>query len=302
MPNTIIQAPQVSPPRHGIVDSAYPAPEELSGSDRWEMGFTFQPRGCDEPESQVIPCVGGAPNTQSATTENRGSTVAPVTWVPYIIKSDFKCDTQTLQSEDFEGRAVETFLTGESKLIETEFYRGDAAGFAATTVTDKNTSLVTPGSVNLSTGGATTPTLAIRQLIQAAAWAPGAHQAMLHATPATAVAWMQGGSIEVRNGKLQTTLGGFPVIVGWGYTGAGPSNIADADPNVHWAWVTSPVYLLRGPELSITRQRNPDGSFNSEIIDRAANDAQVIVRRTAAAYFDGCLHAGTPVDTQGTVV
>lgn len=300
---TVISAPQPTAPRHGLIDSAFPSPELASGSNRWENGFGFTPESCAEPESWVIPCVGqvaGGPG--AANTEYRPLNDF-VQWAPYVIRASFKCTAQQATAIDFEQRARRVFELGESKLMETELYRGDAAGFAAFQADPINHPTFNPTLTrsdpltpvtDLSGGaGATTPTLAIRFLLQAAAGAPGGARAMLHATPAVAMAWMQSGSIkEGRDGRLVTTIGEHTVIVGSGYTGEGPDNLALLPTdNIHWTWITSPVYWLRGAELEVLRA-----------VDQRNNDAEVIVQRTVCAYWDGCLHAGVPVSTLGTVI
>lgn len=301
---TIIQAPQPIPARHGLIDSAFPSPELAAGSNRWENGFGFRPEHCSEPESWVIPCVGqvaGGPG--AANTENRPLNAGEfLSWAPYQIRASFKCDAQQLHAIDFEQRARRIFELGESKLMETELYRGDAAGYAAFVADPINHPTFNPSLTrsdpltavtDLSGGaGATTPTLAIRFLVQAAAGAPGGTRAMIHCTPAVAMAWMQGGSIkEDRDGKLVTCIGGHYVIVGAGYTGQGPDNVTPLPTdNIHWAWVTSPVYWLRAGEVEVLRA-----------VDQRNNDAEVIVQRTAAAYWDTCLHSGVPVSTVGAV-
>ena len=296
---SIITAPQPTPTRHGLIDSAFPSPV-VPGDTRWENGFGFVPEACAEPESWVIPCVGpGSPAVGATRTPQRGPLDDGfLQWRPYVIRVPFKCDAQQLQSIDFEARARRIFEQGESKLMETEFYRGDAAGYQASVTNPlavPHNLTLTRGGTDLSGGapGGIAPSVAIRMLIQAAAQAPGSPRAMIHATPMVAMAWVQGGSVvEGRDGRLVTTVGGHTVIAGTGYTGEGPDNVAPLPSDViHWAWITTPVYWLRGSEIEVLRS-----------VDRAANDAEVIVQRTACAYFDGCLHAGLPVAAAGTVV
>ena len=119
---------------------------------------------------------------------------------------------------------------------------------------------------------------------------------MIHATPAVAMAWMQGGGLTEQGGKLYTRVGGHIVVAGTGYGGNGPE-LAAQDPKVHWAYITTPIYLLRGPVESNYNRSNPAPN-----VQKQHNDGTAIVRRTVAAYSDGCLHAGIPVDTEGTVI
>ena len=298
MVTSIIQAPQPTTTRHGLIDSAFPAPV-APGDTRWENGFGFVPEACAEPESWIIPCVGaGAPANGATLTPARGPLDDGfLSWRPYQVRASFKCDAQQLQSIDFEARARRIFEQGESKLMETELYRGDAAGYQASITNPlavPHNLTLTSGATDLSGGaGPAAPSLAIRILIQAAANAPGSPRAMIHATPTVAMAWVQGGSVvEGRDGRLVTVVGGHTVIAGTGYTGEGPNNVTPLPTELtHWAWITTPVYWLRADTIQVLRA-----------VDQRNNDAEVIVQRTACAYFDGCLHAGLPVSAMGVTI
>lgn len=301
---TAIAAPDAAPAKHGLVTTALPSPVDSLTGDRWEAGFGFTPDTCTEPESWSIPCLGTTDNGPGATvTENRGNG-ATLWWNPFVVRASFKCDSQQLRSIDFENKARRIYAAGESKLIETELFRGDAAGYALDVAdvnfTEPNLTLAQAGVTDLSGGGgAASPVVAIRSLVQAAAQAPNARRAMIHATPATVVAWDQSGALkEDRDGRLVTKVGGHYVVAGGGYTGEGPGLVAPA-ANVAWAYVTTPVYLIRGDELEVVV--DPDRRLASTF-NRPDNDIEVIVQRTAAYYWDGCLHAGIPVDEIGASI
>ena len=302
-PVDIIPAPTSTPAAHGLVETATPSPAD--GVDvRWELGFQFVPETCHEPESWAIPCVGtdtGGPG--DTVTENRGDGSDVLTWTPFYIRSPFTCTTQQFRSLNFEQRARTIFALGESKLIETELWKGEAAGWskqqADPSLTFANLTLAQAGVTDLSGGGgAASPVVAIRSLIQAAAGAPGGPMAMLHATPAVVTAWMQSGALtETRDGKLITKVGKHLVVSGTGYSGEGPG-VVDPGANESWAYVTTPIYVLRGPTIEVLW----DGVSMSQIMNRPDNDVTVIVQRSAAYYWDGCLHAGIPVDETGASI
>lgn len=302
-PVDIMPAPTSTPSKHGLLTTAMPSPAD--GTDtRWELGFEFVPETCDEPESWIIPCVGtetGGPG--AAITENRGDVADVLTWTPFYIRSGFKCTAQQIRSVDFERRARTVFTLGEGKLLETELWTGESAGWTRAdgdpAFVNPNLTLAQAGVTDLAGGaGASSPVIALRSLVQAAAGAPGGPTAMIHATPAVVMAWMQsGGVIETREQKLQTTVGGHWVVAGTGYSGQGPGVIA-APANQSWAYVTTPVYLLRGPNIEVLWDRVD----YSQVMTRADNDVEVIVQRSAAYYWDGCLHAGILVDEIGASI
>lgn len=299
-PVDIIPAPTSTPAKHGLLTTAFPSPAD--GTDtRWELGFEFVPETCGEPELWAIPCVGTDTGGPGATiTENRGGTSGKLTWTPFYIRNGFKCNAQQIRSLNFERRARTIFELGESKFIEKELYRGDFAGWNRAdgdpAFTNPNLTLAEAGVTDLTGGGgAVAPNLALRQLIQAAADAPGGPTAMIHARPAVVLAWWDADLLtETRDGKLATKVGGHLVIAGSGYSGEGPG-LAAAPVNASWAYVTTPVFLLRGPNVEVLWDRATLG----QVMNRADNDIEVIVQRSAAYYWDGCLHAGLPVNEIG---
>lgn len=309
MPESIMPAPASTPSKHGLLQSATRSPRDGLGDDKWELGFQFTRETCAEPESWLIPCVGAGadPGPGATITENRGPTIddaAPdelMNWVPYVIRASFTCTTQQFRSVDFGLRAQRIFELGKSKLMESELWRGDAAGYqrevSNPAFNDPNLSLAQAGVTDITGGLASVaPSIAIRSLIQHAATAPGGPQCCIHATPATVMAWMQGNALAVgRDSRLYTRVGEHMVIAGTGYTGQGPGLTA-IDKQIHWAYITTPVYLIESAEPQVLWQQNRPGDYTN----RTHNDSTAIVQQTAAVYWDGCVHAGIPVDVEGS--
>lgn len=303
-PRALIDAPPTTPPKHGLVTAAGIHPAQAADPEgRWELGFGFLPENCNEPESWVIPCVG--PAGEAGPGETVTETAEPaefLSFTPYQLQAEFDCDTQSRRAIDFADRARRILEAGTSKAMEYELYEGRAAGVEALggdgnlQLTDSNT-FTDSGPISTT---ATTPRLALIQLVQAAARSAGGQRSMLHATAATAMAWWQSGSLMFEGPRLVTAVGGHVVVVGAGYTGAGPDNVADADDDVHWAWVTSPVQYMLG-EIRIYPDGRPVPGVDpvSQAIDFRENDEQYIATRTAVSFWDGCLHTGVPVNTMG---
>ncbi len=294
-----IPAPRGTPPAHGLAVTALTPEIPVDGTARWEQGFTFTTETCDAPESWIIPCNGPAApvGAGAAITENRG-TDGPVTWYPFQARASFKCDAQQFQSIDFRARAQRIYELGQSKLLESELWRGDAAGSVAggTNISLAGGPANSANFVDVSTGiPMAAPGIGLRALVQAAAQSPSGNRAMLHATPDVATGWVQSGGVYRANGgRLKTVVGDHDVVVGTGYDGTGPGVVAPVAP-IQWAYVTSPVYVLKTAAPPEVLGVEPDSGM-----DRAANDWTVIVQQTCVAYFDGCLHAGAPIDAMGT--
>lgn len=295
MPSVLIDAPPVTPPRFGLIDSAIQVqPTDL----HWENGIEFLPEVCSDPESWANPCVGPSSpaGPGAAITDGTEPGIADlIQLTPYLIRAPYKCTAYQWRAVNHEARATRILNAGQSKAMETELYSGLVAGEAALPgqgnpqLTDSNT--FTAGPIN--GGTATASRLALISLVQAASEASGGGRAMIHATPATVQSWWQSGSLIKEGNLLVTGGGGHIVVSGSGYPGLGPDNAARTDPAHHWAWVTSPVHYLLG-------EIEPIGPL-SEIMDRKTNDIEAIAQRAVAVYWDLCLHVGINVDTMSAL-
>jgi hypothetical protein len=83
-------------------------------------------------------------------------------------------------------------------------------------------------------------------------------------------------------------------VAGTGYTGWGPDNVPNVNPDEHWAWLTTPVYHLLGEVEIIPAEL-------AEAIDRPENDAEFIAQQTAVAFWDSCAHVGCNIDVQAVL-
>lgn len=304
-PRNLIDAPPTTPPKHGLLTAGSVHPNQASDiENRWELGFGFLPENCSDPETWVFPCVGpagvagpGAENT--ADTEPTGF----LNFTPYQIQAEFECDTQSRRAINFADRAERILEAGTGKAMEFELWEGQTAGVAALAadgnlqLTD-STTFTDAGPI---TTAVTSPRLALISLIQAAARSSSGQRSMIHATPATVAAWQQTGALKEDGPRLVTVVGGHVVVSGVGYTGSGPDNTPDADGDVHWAYVTSPVNWML-TEIRV----NPSGPVRGsdiagQAIDYRVNNEAYVASRTAVAFWDGCLHTGIPVNTMGSL-
>lgn len=296
MPIYPIQAPRSIPKRHSLLASAFPAPEDgLTTDGRWELGFGFTEETSAEPETRGHPCVGGAGSP------GVGSTITPATntgleWAPYQVRAPYRCDTRTFA--DFVRRARDIYMTGESKFMERELWSGGIVGWQArqgVNADAPNLSLAADTATPLAAGSTVAPKVAIRELLAAAADAPGGPQCMIHGSSDVVMAWRQNESvIPDRDGRLVTTVDGHIVVSGAGYSGEAPGMVVPP-AGVKWAYITTPVYVIRAPEIQVIDQ----GRSDQIDIDPANNYRTVIAQRTVCAYWDGVLHAGVAVDTTG---
>jgi len=132
MPNlsySVIDAPQVAPPRVSLLASA----QEVSDSTRWQAGLTFEPVGCGPVGGYNIMC--SSSETPSELSEK--NIVLPEDfsggvqeYEPYILWFADFCSTATFMSRDFSGRAIARYQANESAYMASEFWTGNVASGA----------------------------------------------------------------------------------------------------------------------------------------------------------------------------
>jgi hypothetical protein len=113
---------------------------------------------------------------------------------------------------------------------------------------------------------------------------------MIHASPATGIAWsFFGEAIQERGGALQS-MGGNDVVIGPGYIGAVPDSEGTPTSTQAWAFATGPVQVRREPDIRIY----PDDI--SQALDRHENVVTYRAERDALVTWDTALHVGVLID------
>jgi hypothetical protein len=111
-------------------------------------------------------------------------------------------------------------------------------------------------------------------------------EGMIHGTPATVIAWGDGGGLETEDGGIYT-VNGTPVVSGSGYIGAHPIGTTGPGDTTEWAFATGPVQVRVEREV---RKRI------EESVDRSDNTVVVRAERYVLAEWDKALQVGVLID------
>lgn len=185
-------------------------------------------------------------------------------------------------------RATVAFRARETFGVEQEL------AFAPADVDRPHLTGVTGPGDYLNGGSATGPREAL-SLLENAIGLTG-QEGVVHIDPATFDAMACCG-LFVASGDTMRTLRGNLVIIGNGYIGAIPDELAEDEPPVeltgdqNWAFATGPVAISRD-EIQVARL--------SEVFNHETNELTFRVERNYVAYWDTALLKGVLVDRSQT--
>lgn len=191
-----------------------------------------------------------------------------------------RCTGMDLQSDtDLQERALAVLAAVESSEVEDELANATALGELQPHLTDENADL-------LNSGNATPLVEALSLLVNAIA--DTGREGLIHADPATVLAWYAANALE-RDGQILRTGTGTPVVSGQGYVGAVPEEDSAGASDQSWAFATGPVEIRRTapfvtPETLV------------EAMDRGQNDVDFRAERYYLITWDRVLQAAVLVD------
>lgn len=287
MPNNsfaVVEAPQVVPPRTGLLASAQ---EAFDG--RWQAGVTFEPVGCGQVRGAHMACAPEElPSSLSEKSMEDGTAV--VEYEPYTLWAGDLCSLATFRSRDFVGRATARYLSAESALMAREFWTGDITTLAGT------------DNFYLENGDAVD--LGFASIEQALPWlqqnvgngwdvSPGIAQNyfgryMVHAPKNVVSLWLANGDVR-REGSLILDHYDNIVVADAGYPAVfdAPPGNGEAGTLAAMIYVTDPVVVRRDSSLRVL----PDPNDYAAAMNRDENLVEWRVERMVAAYTANCLHA-----------
>lgn len=238
---------------------------------RWGGGFAYNPEQCGV-TGTLDPCSPGA----RVITDN----LDQIEGEPFIVWAGDKC--APFAPRDYASRARRQLRAARSYQIARELWRGDLAlaqGWS-------NRPLASPES-DVLTSGPSSVTDAFACLEGVLGECLHGARGMIHVTRQMAT-FLDERKLVRREGQLLLTVHDTWVVADAGYDGTGPNGEAAADGSV-WAYATSPVQVLLGPE-HIT----PDTL--AEALDRSTNLVEYQADQLAAATWDHCCHLAVEVD------
>ena len=215
---------------------------------------------------------------------------------PFFIEISDKRTALGILGEDRFARALEQLDAISQKSVEYELWTGAAARVNDAANAQLNSTYLTRQGTKVVSTGALPPKTALAMLEQEIAiQSPTGGSGVIHMTRDVASSIMGVGSgmsyqTDERGFSFLITSLGTPVVVGSGYTGAGPTGAANAAPTAanKWAFVTGPVSVFLGEKELINE--NMSQGFNSR-----TNDMSIVANRPAAVYFDPSIHAAARV-------
>lgn len=217
--------------------------------------------------------------TNSATKSTGANHPGLRSFMPYPLYARDSCSTIGWRSADYERRARELLMIGESEAIEREIWTGTRQ----------------PTNPRFNNGATTVGTaqgraLGLALLVQAIADGNGGI-GMIHARPKLVELWHASGGLyrDALSGLLFTATG-IPVVAGAGYPGTGPADQATSATS-EWAFATDIVSVHLGP-VFVT----PDSGEWAQATNRSTNVVEWRAERGVVAVWNGCVLAAVEVN------
>lgn len=281
-PRQDVDGAPAAPPRYGLIQAARDA---LAGGDptngRWQNGLAWEPEACGVGEVKD-PCDAN-PNKET----NANRTIREFDPVALVVGD--RCSSFDVR-RDWQARARRKLLACQSKLLAEEFWNGALArsrSLPNAFLAQLGANTITTSPVNLVDG---------LSCLEEALADCGCGRGMIHATVGTTTWWRRFGLID-RVGDQLLTINGTVVVADAGYTGDGPTIIAEggapdtATSGSVWAYGTDMVDVRLGPIRLV-----PDAEDLAGAVDRTDNLVEFRAERLAAVTFDGCCHVAAELD------
>jgi hypothetical protein len=283
--NGVVEAPQVVPSAFGLL--AVVKPENSADEDRWIRGFS------QEWETEVSNFVNwDDTDTTVDVYAERANPVRHVKIKPFFIEATEDISTFGYLGLDRVARITRQVEAGSQKAIERELWEGVVRKGES----HDNLALSSATATILGGGTAYSPKRALAILEQGIAEASQfGEQGLIHMTRDVATL-LSSNSNMLFHDKVKEhlqTLGGTPVVVGNGYSGAGPDDATGATPSAtnKWMYATGTVRVYLG-DVDVVNDNLAQGYD----VSGNANDMRLKAIRPAAVYFDTSIHLAVRVD------
>lgn len=293
-PGLPVEFPDSNPtPNGSLVASAASPPSESLQDEKWLGGIQWAPHICSD-GNVLDPCDTNQTDTVAATAAS-GAT-ALLGEIPYLVSHGIRASTRGFEEIDYEGRATNTLIRNQSKLIEKEFWEGAKATtdpnlsgnyFLSGNATDIGT-ILGDGSnkaYKVKKGFAELEKIAMDRL--------GGAQCMIHVSPDLITYLNAIFAIDLKGNVIYTTLGNI-VVAGAGYTGAGPANLEeDSTGKTSWAYATA-VATLWLSKITVTPFER------AQAIDKSINLVEYRASRFVSVTLDHCVNLTVRLDLENS--
>lgn len=283
--NGVVIAPEIQPSKFGLLVVA--KPENSDNEDRWIRGFS------QEWNTSIYSAKLWDDTDSTSDTVTSDSTPLYYTDIkPFFIEVE-----ETLSTFGFLGldriERIKKQLEGVTqKAIEKELWDGEIR----TGESHDNLALSSSTATVLSSGTALSAKRALALLEhQIGQVSPAGEQGVIHMTRDVAAILSSNSQMLFHDKEREhlQTLGGTPVVVGNGYSGAGPTGATGATPSDTNKWIygtgTVRVYLGAIDVVNDNLSQAYDVSGNQ-------NDMTLKAIRPAAVYFDSTIHLAVRID------
>jgi hypothetical protein len=203
---------------------------------------------------------------------------------PFFIESEVSRSALGVLGEDRFDEALKKLEAATQKAVERELW----AGSAALAASNSNNFLTKTGVSTIPVAGAHSASDALFHLEQAIAESPTGTSGVIHMT--RDVASILGAKLvyipgtESKPGRVMTRLG-TDVIIGSGYTGAGPVGNANAAASLTNRW----MFATGALEVHLSKSEIVNENL-AQGINARINDMIIKGVRAAAVYFDPSIH------------
>jgi hypothetical protein len=280
----VFEAPKINPSMFGLLTVI--KPDTSIDEDKWVRGFSQ--------EWETTPqYVTNYDDTDSTSEQIAAPTVNYFDEIkPFFIEVDETRSTLGFSGIDRIARITRQLEGVTQKALEAELWDG------AIRIGEShdNKALIDSTATILNSGTALSSRRAIALLEHTiGSNSPAGEQGVIHMTRDIAALLANDGSLFYdTNGKdHMRTVGGTPVIVGSGYSGAGPTGAANRTASATNKWMyatgTVKVYLGKPDVVNDNLAQGYDVSGN-------ANDLRLKAIRPVAVYFDPSVHLAVRVD------
>lgn len=283
--NGVVEAPLIVPSAFGLL--AVAKPENSADEDQWVRGFS------QEWETDLYSAKNwDDTDTTSATITSNNTPLRHLRVKPFFIEAEEYISTFGFTAIDRIARVSRQLEGVTQKAIEKELWDGAIRKGQS----HDNKALTTNTSTVLNSGTALNVNRGLALLEHyIASDSPCGEQGVIHMTRDVAALLAREGQIffHDKDDEHLQTFSGTRVVVGNGYSGAGPDGATGAtatDAN-KWMYATGTVKVYLG-KVDVVN----DGLNQAYNVSGNANDMRLKAIRPAAVYFDSTIHLAVRLD------
>jgi hypothetical protein len=279
----IFEAPKITPSEFGLFTVA--KPDTRSNEDQWIRGFSqewdtdlYSAKNWDDTD------------TTSATIASNATPTRYTEIKPFFIEAEDFRSTLGFPGLDYVARVKRQLEGVTQKALERELWDGTVR--KGESHENKALSASTATLINSTTALSVQRALALLDF-ELADTSPAGENGIIHMTKDTAGLLAANYMIFHNEAGHLQTISGTKIIVGSGYTGAGPDGVtgATASATNKWMYGTGTVKTVLG-DVDVVA----DSLAQSYDVAGNQNDMRIKAIRPAAVYFDPSIHLAVRLD------